>query len=414
MKGSITQLAAGLAVAALIVLPVSAAAQMPPSQPPAQAPQHQPHQASAEAAREHLAKAKAALADINTSSLSTRVNAQITELNRRMNALERAMNDQAGTTAHATSGARDSSTWWGSDLAAIDTTLAALLGPESHTTGTPAPVGTSGSAASSGAIAIDEITRAKLMETRGHLRAFATAMVGGAAQAQTQPQPPTTSAQSGQRDEQAARRHLTDARNTLSAITQLPAATQLTGDTRSQVSQLISNFNELITSQSNWRDAYAKVSANLNALIGSESGVTTDPTAGAVGTSGDASLDPEIRSRLVELRRQLHEYEKAAGGTVAPSASATMNPAATDPNAPAPPATTTPPSTPPSTAPAAGTAPPSSTASGSAASAEVMRHLEAIEALLKTEDDSGGVTLTKAQLEQLRLHLASLRQGLSK
>jgi hypothetical protein len=246
----------------------------------------------------------------------------------------------------------------------------------------------------------------------------------------TQPpatQPPTTQPpmEPAAPAAQTARRHLTDARNTLSELTQLPAASQLTGDTRTQVSQLISNFNELITTQSEWRASYAKVNANLTALIGPDP-TATDPasgTSGAVGTTGTTAtnLDPAIRAKLVEFRRQLSEFEKAAGGTAA----SPENPNATDPNAPATPPTTppnpptnpptTPPATPPPTTPPTEpqTAAPTAT-SGAQANVEVMRHITAIEALLKTEDDSGGVTLTKAQLEQLRNHLALLRQSIDK
>jgi hypothetical protein len=243
----------------------------------------------------------------------------------------------------------------------------------------------------------------------------------------TQPpttQPPTEPAAPAV---QTARRHLTDARNTLSELTQLPAASQLTGDTRTQVSQLISNFNELITTQSEWRASYVKVNANLTALIGPDP-TAADPasgTTGAVGTTGTTAtnLDPAIRAKLMEFRRQLSEFEKAAGGT----ATSPENPNATDPNAPATPPTTPPPSNPPTTPPATPpTTPPPTTpptepqtaaptaTSGAQANVEVMRHITAIEALLKTEDDSGGVTLTKAQLEQLRNHLALLRQSIDK
>jgi hypothetical protein len=151
----------------------------------------------------------------------------------------------------------------------------------------------------------------------------------------------------------------------LSQLTQLPAAAQLTGEARSQVAQLISNFNELITTQVQWRASYAKVAANLNSLLGpdntdaeaaggaptaagsagtaaaanpnapaapnasagtagsSEAGAagtsgssTAGSTASAVGTSGNAApqLDPAIRAKLVELRRNLVAFEKASGG----------------------------------------------------------------------------------------------------
>jgi len=164
----------------------------------------------------------------------------------------------------------------------------------------------------------------------------------------------TAAAANPQVDEEAAHRSLTAARDTLSQLTQLPAAAQLTGEARTQVAQLISNFNELITAQSNWRASYAKVAANLDAVLGPENtdaeatggaaastssaptsttgstasatpatpgaagapGATTPETAGAVGTSGTATatVDPAIRAKLVEMRRHLMDFEKASGG----------------------------------------------------------------------------------------------------
>jgi hypothetical protein len=100
----------------------------------------------------------------------------------------------------------------------------------------------------------------------------------------------------------------------------MPEAAQLSGEARTQISQLITNFNELITTQTEWRDAHAKVKANLTALIGEE---RTDEanvpppatgTAGAVGTSGVATLDPKIREKLIEFRTKLNAFERAAGG----------------------------------------------------------------------------------------------------
>jgi hypothetical protein len=135
-------------------------------------------------------------------------------------------------------------------------------------------------------------------------------------------------------------------------LTQLPAAGQLKGEARTQVAQLITNFNELITTQVQWRASYSKVAANLSALLGADSagagtmasapaptgtagvsGSTTgsaEPgaagaagataaaaTAGAVGTSGSTTteLDPAIRAKLIELRTTLSEFEKASGGS---------------------------------------------------------------------------------------------------
>jgi len=149
-------------------------------------------------------------------------------------------------------------------------------------------------------------------------------------------------------DPDAAKRALTAARDSLAQMTQLPAAQALTGEPRAQVAQLISNFNELITTNSDWKATYAKVDANVSALLGSQSpdesaaptpapatappspttppSSTTPPTAGtagaagtvgAVGTSGTttASLDPAIKAKLGEFRGHLKEFEKAAGGT---------------------------------------------------------------------------------------------------
>ena len=155
------------------------------------------------------------------------------------------------------------------------------------------------------------------------------------AQAQPQPQaqPPDAKV-----DAAAAKQHLSDARDTLSQITSMPEAAKLQGDARTQVSTLISNFNELITTQSDWRAAYAKVDANLTTLLGPDTPDAPPPASGvsgAVGTSGasPATLDPAIRAKLVEFRTRLKEFERSAGGgaagAMAPSAAtgATTNPA---------------------------------------------------------------------------------------
>src|SRR5260370_27531641 len=59
-------------------------------------------------------------------------------------------------------------------------------------------------------------------------------------------------------DAAAAKQHLSEARDTLSQLTATPEAARLQGDARTQVSQLISNFNDLITTQSDWRSADPK------------------------------------------------------------------------------------------------------------------------------------------------------------
>jgi hypothetical protein len=271
--------------------------------------------------------------------------------------------------------------------------------------------------------------------------------------------------------EDVARTHLTAARNALSQLTQLPAATQLTGDARAQVSQLINNFNELITTKAEWRGAYAKVEANLTALLGAQ---TTDESvarasgvAGAVGTTGTVSgIDPAIRAKLMEFRDHLDKFEAAAGGPAAAEAPAAAAAPAASANPPAATASSTttsaapPAAAPPTAAPAAAapppTAPPAAAAPRAAAPAqpaaaaaqndqpvqvdpeEAVRHIEAIEVILDaqaaaqaaaagtvgaTATASGStrttvapadVTLNRDQIEKLRTHLAELRRLLNK
>ena len=453
------------AIAAALMLPVTGAAQTPSPQPPAQA---------------HLAQAKAALNDVTTTTLSARNKTQLAEVKRRLATLEKTVAAKDKASATATTTARSTANW-GTEVAAIDKALTAILGPDSATgtSGVAGAAGTTGAAKTAGA-ELDAPTRASLTEVRKHLTAFATAMAGGKATApeadpvasaapasmsaptaspaaqtpqpssptppsnptapataQAQVQSPTQSqGVQPQPSEQAARQHLTEARNTLNDLTELPAASQLAGDARSQVSQLISNFNELITTQAEWRASYAKVSANLASLLGPDA-ATTEPvvsgTPGAVGTSGAGipNLDPGIRAKLIELRRNLSDFEKAVGGTAAAgNAAASASPAATDPSMAAAPPSTTPPTTPPATTPTstpsptppagstpATTSPAAQGTTGSQAvggNAELMRHVAAIEALLMLENEGGGLTLTKAQVEQLRTHWASLRQAIDK
>ena len=262
-----------------------------------------------------------------------------------------------------------------------------------------------------------------------------TSAATGAAGSMTSASQDPAQAATPQVNQEAARRHLTEARNTLSQLTQLPAAAQLSGEARSLVSQLIANFNELITAQSEWRGSYSKVDANLVALLGPDNtdaertgGVSTGTTgttgtAGTVGTSGSAgvNLDPAIRGKLVELRQKLNEFEKAAGGSVTASgstSSAAESIAGTTASMQSPtPQTAT-------------------QANEAMGHQEAMRHIAAIEAILNanaagtpaattgrsgttgsatagtttSSNTSAGLTLTSAQLEQLRTHLAELKR----
>jgi hypothetical protein len=247
----------------------------------------------------------------------------------------------------------------------------------------------------------------------------------------------------------SAKIHLTAARNALSELTQLPAASQLQGDARNQVSQLINNFNELITTQNDWKAAFAKVEANLATLITPAAGVQAPPasgTPGAVGTSGTtAQIDPAIRAKLMEFRQHLDKFEEAATATAAPAASAAptttttqpaepAQPPPTEPTSQTPPTTQTPPNQPVQASPD----PEPESANLAADQQELLQHVDAIEGILgaqaaaqaaarptpgatvgTTGTQTGEsrapvagseVTLTQAQLDQLRRHLAELRQ----
>jgi hypothetical protein len=344
----------------------------------------------------------------------------------------------------------------------MDKVLTSLLGAESTATGTTGattkPTGTTGSKAAA-AVTLDDTSRAKLTEFRTHLTAYAAAMGGGAQSAPpatandpaatssvpagttaptaqppagtTPPQstPPATAATpqatpAAQPDMDAAKRHLAEARNSLSGLTQLPAAAQLAGEARTQISQLITNFNELITTQSNWRESYGKVNANMTALLGADTAAVAAATgtAGAVGTSGSSgvTLDPTLREKLVEMRKHLAEFEKAASGgvTTTPTAAANVeDPPTSAPNTP--PATTTPATsgstvatTPPAATGTTATTP--ATDPQITTQADWMRHVTAIEAMLKSQDESGGLTLDKAKVEMLRTHLAEIKKLLER
>jgi len=224
-----------------------------------------------------------------------------------------------------------------------------------------------------------------------------------------QPPPAAQPAQpaAGQVDPAAAKQHLSEARDTLSALTTLPEAAKLQGDARTQVSQLISNFNELITTQSDWRAPYAKVSANLTALLGPEA--ADQP----VGTSGSDSIDPAVRAKLAEFRTHLKAFEASAGGA-APAAAGTggtMPPANPTP-------TTTNPANP--TSPANRSVSPSSPTANmdpndrakaaadvsAAPNAEAQKELDAISSILSASKTGA---LTKAQTEQIKKHVETLR-----
>ena len=327
-------------------------------------------------------------------TLEGKTKATLEDMKRHLANLDKIASGAAAPAEAAKKGAesaKNESINWGTEVGAIDKAITEMVGVEPATPSTPTPTGTSGKAG-----AIDDATRAKLMEVRTHITAYAASMAGASTpkteaaaspETEARPQPsmtpssPSPSPQNppaqspspspaqpdpnaaspaqppaGQQqppaaqppaaqgqpqvDTDAAHKHLVTARETLAQLTQLPAAAQLSGEARNQVSQLITNFNELITTQANWKASYDKVNANLMTLLGPgsadtaatagaptpnqgtptpEPGAPTPnaaPTPGAVGTAGTATveLDPAIRAKLVEFRKSLDEFRKAAGG----------------------------------------------------------------------------------------------------
>ena len=470
---------AAFAAFALLGLPAAGWSQPPPPTPSTTS-QQPPSAAGPDrhgAAQEHIRQAQAALNDVQTASLQGKPKTKVTELKRHLNSLEKST-ASASTTASKTA-ARGKDTW-ATEVSAIDKILTELLGPAT-TSAASAPAGATGTAGKTTAttsLTLDETTKSKLMEVRTHVIAFAASMSGAGpaaprtgepssapaaaagattaqptatsagqpqtpAQAPAQPSTPSTAAPTSatapspaqaqqppagtaQVDPEGAKRHLTAARDTLGQLTQLSAAAQVQGDARTQLSQLITNFNELITTNENWRSSYDKVNANVVALLGPETPEPSQPPAPvapvAVGTSGTvaATLDPAVRAKLVEFRNHLTQFEKAAGAdTPAASADSAGTPAA------AATVVTT-------------TAPPGSPATGQSAApperSEVMGennalvHIDAIEAILKPRATASaqtpagtpgtlaatGLTLDPSQVEQLRTHLAELRKAIEK
>ena len=286
-----------------------------------------------------------------------------------------------------------------------------------------------------------------LMMNRSHARwtttlaAAASLALAAAGSAQTQTAPPSQPAPAV--NQELVKQQLTTARNTLSEVTQLPAAAQLTGQARTLVQQLISNFNELITTGPNWRASYAKVESNLAALLGPEAPAPAPAsgTAGAVGTSGTTpttvTLDPAIRDMLVEFRAHLKQFERVASG----------GEPATPPTPPAP-TTPMPAAAPPASAtddrPDSPSAPPGDddVQAVTGVAHDVLLHVEAVEVILgaqtaaqktataaaggavvssetasgstKTTINGPNVTLNPEQLDQITTHLKEIRRLLGK
>ena len=385
-----------------------------PTQPQPSEPQQQPttppttSQPQASAAtgadqsaspEEHLRQAREALNSIKSTSIPASDRTQFAELRRHLAALDKPATASSTSSKTAASSAKADN--WGTEVAAIDRIITSMAGSETTTgAASSSTTGATGTSGRSHSAALDEATRSKLMDIRTHITAYAAAKSGTAstprsdtqmsaaanetpaaaqatAPAQTEPANPTpanpnaatpapanpaqdtpaqnaatpqTAATAPKVDAEAAHRELLAARDALNQMTQLPAAAQLSGEARTQVQQLITNFNELITNTTDWRASYTKVESSLNAILGpstsagatdanptttapanpanpanptnpsnpanptSPANPTTADNPTAVGTSGTAQLDPAIRATLMEMRSHLVEFQKASGG----------------------------------------------------------------------------------------------------
>ena len=231
---------------------------------------------------------------------------------------------------------------------------------------------------------------------------------GGQTQGTAAGQPPQGQGQPGGNPQsqgtdsqrQAALARLTAARQDLADVTRLPAATRLEGQPRSDLNQLISNFNALITSTGpEWRQAYDRVQANLTALLGpapEQAGQESAPPASAqsaVGTSGTTapSLDPAIAAKLSDMRQQIDQFGQTVG--VKPGQSAV----AQGQSAPG------------------GQADPAGT-SGSAPNEQALRDIDQIGAIVSrllsgVAPDQASISVNRQDLQQIQDYLNRLRQA---
>jgi hypothetical protein len=136
----------------------------------------------------------------------------------------------------------------------------------------------------------------------------------------------TTTQQQGSSNQEIARQALAAARQSLAELTKLPAAQQLQGEQRTAVANFISDFNSFATAQNDWRSKYQVVDESLNKLLESASsapstssapasppsGTASAPAAGAA-PAGTGGLDPTIIAKLQEVRTHLNEFEQASG-----------------------------------------------------------------------------------------------------
>lgn len=523
MKRSTARWTTAMAAAALIGLPATGFAQSTPQTPPSQtspttsSPTSSAGQTSASAtsAADHVREAKQALAAVPATSIPAESRSKLAQLKTHLNNLDRlvASGGQTATSGSSSKGAssKKGASSWGTEAAAVDKLVSELTAASTDDTakqklmdvrrhitelaGSMSGTGTGQDQASAASSSPSSDTMgatpsasqqstpsaAAASPTPSSTDPTATAAAQNPPSSTTSPSTPTSQStptqtnpsepgttpstapqagSQGQVDTQAAKQHLSEARESLAQLTSLPEASKLQGDARTQVSQLISNFNELITTQNDWKAAYGKVTSNLDTLLGPDSasaptatgtsGTTAAPTAtagttGAAGAGGPAmQIEPAIKAKLQEFRTHLKEFEQAAGGVNGPGAASTSgamapsanpsstanpsNPSATSATSPSPagasPTTAAPEPTnspmPTGTsgtsgtsgvAGTSGTATPSATDTQSKAAAsghsDADKHLDAIQNILNSSKDG---KLDKDQTDQIKMHLEQLRQ----
>ncbi|HSK11328.1 MAG TPA: hypothetical protein VK911_17220 [Vicinamibacterales bacterium] len=125
--------------------------------------------------------------------------------------------------------------------------------------------------------------------------------------------------QQGQENEAEARQRLVEARESLAELAKMPEAGQLQGQPRTEVTEMISNFNALLTAEENWYEQYKLVMQNLHNVLGPASegaagtAGTTGSTAGTTGTTAGEEVPAALREKLTEFRERIMAFGRAAG-----------------------------------------------------------------------------------------------------
>ncbi len=143
-------------------------------------------------------------------------------------------------------------------------------------------------------------------------------------------------------DEAKARQELAAARQSLADLTKLPAATQLQGEQRTAITNFISAFNTFATATTDWKPKFNAVDEQLTAILesagaggatgtsGAPGAPTTPSTSDAnasagttgsggstassgTGATGGGGYDPSIVAKLQEVRQHLDAFQLAIG-----------------------------------------------------------------------------------------------------